>query len=178
MDNLVLTERAENDSIRQTTATMKEELTAMEEQNRLKRATVAELEARFQSNKETIDRLERENQKLSSKSQSGEQKRKEEMDELEQQLSERRGEYNKAKKANEEITAKLKAEIGDFGSYEEIMVQAEKQLDELNIECSMLNEGINDANDKKISNEKKLKQLQDKKTRLLREVRSFRKTVF
>lgn len=126
----------------------------MEAQCHSKLADVAVLQSIVDVNEASYEREETKNDKIMSELTTTEQKQDEEIIRSEQQLSECRTKYENMKKADDELNCQIYSEIGSSGSsLEEMLLQAKRHLDELNIQCSELNNSIGAAIDTKFSNE-------------------------
>lgn len=167
---MINAEKVENEAIRKQNSAMSENLAAMKAQNQAKLVDLDALQSKLDESKAVYAREMKINHEIVAEIRLWQQKKDDEIMQLEQQICESRTKYENAKKANDNITNRINAEFGSVEALEEMLLQAEAELRDLNMECSGLSHSIDAAKETIASNDFKIAKQSESNKKFLDEV--------
>lgn len=125
---MISSAKNEIETIRIENSKISEDVTELESQYSSNLTHVNALRSIIDANKAAYERAESENYEIQSA-------QTEEEDRLEQQLSELQTKYENITKAADNINSEIVSEIIHDGSLEELLLQAKRELHQLDVEC-------------------------------------------
>ncbi|KAG4067982.1 hypothetical protein HA402_010668 [Bradysia odoriphaga] len=159
LDKVFSERQAEIAKTRELISTKEKELETVQADNRSKALELTAARSRSENMRATAERETQNHYRIMAEFAATEQKRNIVIDALEQRLAEERAKYEKVKKDYDDLTGRISSEFGNSKSLEEVMVEAQTELQTLSVEHSKLNETIEKVSQSVQLNENKLSQL-------------------